>query len=72
MPWLTIVKWAGVVGLGLVITWAVYAGIIRPTTKPNPSTTQNAGNITNYTYNPRLTFGCISWEVAKPMGNYTK
>ena len=33
------------------IGWAIYAGIIRPTTKPNPTTTQNAQQIENYQYN---------------------
>lgn len=33
-----------VIGVG----WAIYAGIVRPTTKPNPSTTQSAELIKNY------------------------
>ena len=39
-----------IAGLG----WAVYAGIIRPTTKPNPSTatSQKADAITNNYINP--------------------
>ena len=35
-------------GLG----WAIYAGIIRPTTKPTPTTTQNAREITNNYFYP--------------------
>jgi len=34
------------------IGWAIYAGIIRPTTKPNASTSQKAENITNNYINP--------------------
>jgi hypothetical protein len=34
------------------IGWAVYAGIIRPTTKPNASTSQKADAITNNYINP--------------------
>ncbi len=34
------------------IGWAIYAGIIRPVTKPNPTTTQNAKTINNYEYYP--------------------
>ena len=37
-----------IIGLG----WAIYAGIIRPVTKPNPSTTQNAEKIDNIYYYP--------------------
>jgi hypothetical protein len=65
MPYTIIGKWVGVVLLGLGLAWSIYAGIIRPTTKPNPTTTQKADNITNYTYNvtPRSTFGCASIKV---------
>jgi len=38
---------AGIAGLG----WAIYAGIIRPVTKPNPTMRQEAEQIENYTYN---------------------
>ena len=55
-----------VIGLG----WAVYAGIIRPVTKPNPTTTQHADSITNPSYKGP-TFGCMSIRVmaekAKPL-----
>jgi flagellar biosynthesis/type III secretory pathway M-ring protein FliF/YscJ len=34
------------------IAWAVYAGIIRPITKPNASTSQKAEAITNNYINP--------------------
>ncbi len=34
------------------IGWAIYAGIIRPVTKPNASTSQKAEAITNNYINP--------------------
>ena len=36
-------------GLG----WAVYAGIVRPVTKPNPTTKQEAQVINNINNNPK-------------------
>ena len=33
-----------IAGLG----WAVYAGVVRPVTKPNPTTKQEAETINNY------------------------
>jgi len=33
------------------IVWAIYVAFVRPTTKPNPSTTQKADSIVNQTYN---------------------
>ena len=47
-----------IVGLGA----AVYFGFIRPNTKPNASTTQQAGQISNYYYQPKVTFGCADWR----------
>lgn len=65
MNYLTIAKWAiGVIG-GLAIAWAVYAGIIRPITKPNPSTQQKAETIYNYTIQPRHTFGCSAFLIRR-------
>lgn len=65
MPYGTIAKYLGGVLLGLGLAWSIYAGIIRPTTKPNPSTAQAADNISNYVYNvtPKSTFGCASIRV---------
>jgi len=65
MPYLTIGKWVGGVLGGLALAWIFYAGLIRPTTKPNPSTSQKADNITNYVYNttPKSTFGCATVKV---------
>lgn len=61
--YLTIAKWVGGVLLGLMVAWIVYAGLIRPTTKPNPSTSQKADSINNYYNQPRISFGCARWEV---------
>ena len=63
MPYLTIAKWIGGVLGGLALAWIVYAGLIRPTTKPNPSTSQSAESIVNYTYTPRVSFGCASFRI---------
>ena len=65
MPYLTIAKWVmGALG-GLAIAWAVYAGIIRPVTKPNPSTAQQAQFIVNYTIQPRQSFGCTNFRIQR-------
>lgn len=53
-----------IAGLG----WAIYAGLIRPITKPNPSTTQQ-GQRDNFSYTiaPRQTFGgCMRFDLKKP------
>lgn len=66
LAWNGFKKWAVFIAFVLVIAglgWAVYAGIIRPTTKPNPSTTQTAESIANYTFEPHQTFfGCASYK----------
>lgn len=61
----------GKIGLTLLVVfslaiggWGIYAGLIRPITKPNPTTTQNAENITNYNYpSPKVYFGCINYAI---------
>ena len=59
----SIVKWvAGLLG-GLAIAWTIYAGVIRPVTKPNPSTRQEAQTINNFHNTPRISFGCAHWRV---------
>jgi hypothetical protein len=63
--YLTIAKWVGGLLLGLMVAWIVYAGLIRPTTKPPVSSSQKADNIINYTYSPRLSFGCMRFDVPK-------
>jgi len=57
-------KWiiAGIVGTVILATagWIFYAGLIRPTTKPNPSTKQE-GTRDNYNFQvaPKQTIGCM-------------
>lgn len=64
MPYLTIAKWVGGVIAALLIAWGLYAGIIRPTTKPNPTTKQEATTIINHNYStPHVSFGCMRFEV---------
>jgi len=71
MNWLIVGKWIGGAILGLMLSWIVYAGLIRPVTKPNPSTNQSAESIQNYYNQPRISFGCARWEVKgdKPVSN---
>lgn len=47
----------------LGLTWCVYIAVIRPHTKPNPTSTQTGGY--SYHYDVRPTFGCISLPVIK-------
>jgi hypothetical protein len=63
-------KWVivGIIGLAVLATagWIFYAGLIRPTTKPNPSTRQE-GARDNYstTISPKQTFGCMNFKIPK-------
>ena len=46
------------------LCWAIYVAFVRPTTKPNPSTTQNAEQIKNYYIYPNkkvFGFGFTLW-----------
>jgi hypothetical protein len=61
--YLTIAKYVGIALAVGLIGWGLYAGLIRPTTKPNPSTAQQADNIVNYNYSPRVSFGCAYWKI---------
>lgn len=63
--WFTIAKWGGGILGGLALAWIIYAGLIRPTTHPNPSTSQEADVITNVNYyvTPRPMFGCAGVKV---------
>jgi hypothetical protein len=69
MPiWLApIAKWLGhwmvYFLLSAIVGWGLYAGLIRPVTKPNPSQQQTATNIYNLT--PKQNFGCIHYAVPK-------
>jgi len=66
MNYLMIGKWIGGTLAGLALAWIFYAGLIRPTTKPNPSTSQEAQNIINYTVTSRQSFGCSHYSFPKP------
>ena len=61
----SVMRTVSVISVLLVIVglvWAIYAGIIRPITKPNPTTTQNASEINNYYIYPnKKGFSLLSW-----------
>ncbi len=65
-----VMRTVSVVAVLLVVAglaWAVYAGIIRPVTKPNPTNTQQGkGDNYNYTIQPRSYFGCMKFDLKKP------
>lgn len=66
IPYLTLGKWVAGILAGLGIAWAIYAGIIRPTTKPNPTTKQEATTIVNYNMStPRQSFGCTFIKIQR-------
>jgi hypothetical protein len=65
LPYSTITKWVGGIVGGLVFAWIIYAGLIRPTTKPNPTETQTAESIVNYNTYPKSTFGCNNIRILK-------
>lgn len=69
IPYLTIAKWVGGIVAGLALAWIFYAGLIRPTTKPNPTTKQEAQYMTNYNYAPRISFGCSFWKLPNAVKN---
>jgi hypothetical protein len=71
--WFTIAKWGGGILGGLALAWIVYAGLIRPTTHPNPSTSQKADVITNVNYyiTPHPVFGCAGIRVYNAPKNET-
>lgn len=58
--WVAILSTIGLI----IIGWSFYAGIIRPITKPTPTTTVQAGGVSN-TYEIKPTFGCISIQALK-------
>ena len=53
--------WLAIALLFIVVAWGLYAGIVRPVTKPNPSTTQTGGISNSYNFHPM--FGCMSIPV---------
>ena len=66
-----ILRTISVVAVLLVVaglSWAVYSGIIRPVTKPNPSNTQQgARDNYNVTIAPKSYFGCQKFDIKKPV-----
>lgn len=47
----------------LGLTWCVYVTIVRPHTKPNPTTTEQAEEILHN--NPKVYFGCLNFAIPK-------
>lgn len=66
MRFLSVLVWTLVIaGIG----WAIYSGIIRPVTKPNPTTRQEASQIVNYNLTPKSSFGCQRFTINAPKVN---
>ena len=64
-----LLKWLAILGFIGLAGWGLYAGLIRPVTKPNATTKQEAESITNYNYTlePKQTFfGCSNFRIQKP------
>jgi len=67
MIW-SILKWVAILGFIGLAGWGLYAGLIRPTTKPNATESQFANSITNHNYTlaPKQTFfGCANFRIPK-------
>jgi hypothetical protein len=66
-----ILKYVGGILGGLLVAWVAYVGIVRPHTKPNPTTTNQAEMMVNYTFNVQPRFGCAGVRVyEKTNDNY--
>ncbi len=68
MPWLAwlgtrLAHWLVYMILTAIVLWSAYVTIIKPHTKPTPTTEQRADTINNYNVKP--TFGCMRFEVMK-------
>jgi hypothetical protein len=65
--WTSIIKWVGhwavYFVLSAIVVWGLYAGLIRPITKPNPTNVQNGG--TSYTVHVGFG-GCARLPEVKP------
>lgn len=59
-----LLKWIAILGFIGICGWGLYAGLIRPTTKPNPTETQEADSIVNKNFYLQPHFGgCASLRV---------
>ena len=68
-PWLAknFSRFIGVMVYVLIfagIGWSIYVTVVRPHTKPTPSTTQSAVTIVNNTYNCKALIG---WGIGKTL-----
>ena len=65
--WGSLCKWLGhwlvYFLLSAIVIWGLYAGLIRPITKPNPTSVQSGG--ISYNYNIHPTFGCMRIPTAQ-------
>ena len=68
MLWVKLIKYGLWAIAGLIIIWSIYATVWRPHTKPNPTTTNKADVIYNYTIQPRSTFGCSAFLIRREDG----
>ncbi len=55
--------WAVYFVLSAIVLWCGYAVIVRPVTKPNPTSVQSGG--VSYNYNIHPTFGCMRIPTAQ-------
>ena len=52
------------VSLSVIVIWGLYAGLVKPITNPNPTTTQTGG--TSYNYEIKVGLGgCARLPVVK-------
>lgn len=68
MGWHAVKRTFSVIATMLIIAglgWAIYVTVVRPHTKPNATTKQEAESITNFNYDVKPTFGCMSFKVMK-------
>ena len=64
----SLIKWLGhwlvYFLLSAIVIWGLYAGLIRPVTKPNPTTTVQSGGVV---YDIKVGFGgCARLPAVKP------
>ena len=57
--WALIEPWISWLCIALIGGWTVYAGLIKPVVKPNPTTTNVQSGGVSYTYDFHPTFGCM-------------